>query len=75
MFATVATDLVETYELGLLRFTPGERVRVVARAICGPEARTLIRTEEGLALHLEQGEDMWFDFDEDEEREEVTQHA
>ena len=42
------------YKLNILE---GERLRVVAQAIEGPEARTVIRTSDDRMFHIEGGED------------------
>jgi hypothetical protein len=61
MFATLndkAEGYLYVYESPYrLNIHPGERLRVVAVAIEGPEARTVIRTSDDRMFHIEGGED------------------
>jgi hypothetical protein len=59
-YATITADTVDTYEFGLMAFTVGEQVRIIARAIRGPEARTLVEDELGLRFHVEDERDLLF---------------
>ena len=59
--AVVTKDVIDTYEYGLLAFTVGETVTVIARALGGPEARTLVRCEAGLVFHVMDEGDLMHD--------------